>query len=133
VDAPVRFPPGHKFEKLFEKFRNRSIFHRPIENPGRVARTWSSLKQTNKKNVTHHAVEVELVGHPVPRLLELVLHPHNVEGVQSVHYCGGEGQRAEDAGAVPPLADRFQFVLAPGVAHVIIPRVLHHLEVEERS
>ena len=133
---------------------------------------------------------VEVCFEPLPGMLELLLHAHDVEGVQGVHYGGAHAARTEHGGSVPTLryrsmgTSRFkktfklrnrisfdprprhrkflmgkgekirlhishviqnvglirnfpqsfliffvpELVLAPGVLHVVGPRVLHHLE-----
>lgn len=58
---------------------------------------------------------------------------HNVEGVKAVDYGGAHCRGAEDAGAVAPLRDWPELVLAPGVAHVVVPAVLHHLQQREKK
>lgn len=78
--------------------------------------------------ITHQLFETVVVGDPVAALPELVHESHDVERVEPVHDGGSERCRAEDAPRVTALADRPQLVLAPGVAHVAVPRVLHHLE-----
>jgi hypothetical protein len=43
-------------------------------------------------------------------------------------YGGPHGAGPEYGGGVALLAQRPQLILSPGVAHVVAPRMLHHLD-----
>lgn len=74
-----------------------------------------------------------MVRDPVPALIELVRHAHDEERVQPVHDGGAQGGVAEDAAGVRAPRHGPQLVAAPGVAHVVVPGVAHHLQTSERD
>lgn len=87
-------------------------------------------KSENIGKLGTHDVEVEVLGDPVSALLEFVVETHDVQGVQAVDDGRTEIRDAEDTGAVTSLRDRSQLVLSPGVPHVVVPAMFHHLREE---
>nr|KAF7429528.1 hypothetical protein H0235_005926 [Vespula pensylvanica] len=83
-----------------------------------------SLTRETKSNALRHKV----LGNPIPALLELIVQTHDVKGIQTIDYGRTHRGRAEDTGAVALLRDRPELVFPPGVPHVIVPAVLHHLD-----
>ena len=75
-----------------------------------------------------HADKEEVRLDPVATLLELVLHAHHEQRVESVDDGRPERRLAEHAGRVADTADRLQLVGAPRVLRVAVPRKLHHLK-----
>lgn len=82
-------------------------------------------------HVCTHDIEVQVLGDPIAALFELVVKTHDIKSVESVDDGRAHVRGAEDAGAVTSLRDRPQFVFPPGVTHIVVPAVLHHLSTEK--
>ncbi len=129
--------------KTKDQRRNACWSRRPIPRPT-VSKEFSQSTYclgiynqavyTTTTSAYRQFLEIQIVFDPVSGSLELVHQSHDVEGIEAVE--NGDAlvaEIAEKRGAVPLTTDWAEFVIAPRIFHVAVPRVFHHLRVEREK
>jgi hypothetical protein len=78
--------------------------------------------------ITYCQVYVKILCYPIPALSEFLFQTHDVQGVQTINNCCTQGHGSKDACTMTPFTDWPQLILSPSIAHVIVPRMFHHLQ-----